>query len=842
MKRLCTVLPILLLAARAFAAELAPLFDQASKYESGTPTEPLRQIERAVRESADNPAQRAEVEAGLVRMLAPTSTFEARRFACVQLSIMGTARSLAAVAELLKSPDTVGIACLALGSQADPKTGDVLRAALAASEGMARVQIIVTLGDRRDAAAVKPLGAAARGTDRASAEAAIGALGKIATPEALRELAALRQGGPPELAYPVAMASLVAAERSARSDASQATAIYSELLAAAQPVNVRRAALEGLLRLDADGGEQRILQVLRGNDPSLKPSAIVQVRRLKSPGASATFAREMAALTAPERIQMVESLAVRNDAAARSAITEQLLADDPEVRRAAAMAFAAIGDAAAVPALAQALARARSAPEQQVIEMVIASLKGGAAVDTQILALLRTGPAEPRAGLINALARRGSQASVPALLDLANTSDSVLARAAFRALGKLADATHLAALLDQLARLKAPAARGDAEEAAAKVIERTPDRALRSRAVITALAQAPDVETRCSLVSLLPVCGGMEALAAVNAVRADQDARLRETAFRALTAWSDETAIDPLLDLAQSGAPKTERVLALRGSIRLLGAAGEAPVRETVPRFQRAMAAARDLNEVKLVLGSLANLHDPIALSLVEPFLGDSALQAEAAQAIVTLAPYVCGPARDSVRAALQRVSGLAVEPQLKLSAGEFLETISQSGDFILAWQVAGPFTQEGKTGQELFGVVFPPEEPGAAQVKWQVMPAATLKPRPWQLDLGKLYGGDHRVAYARTWIHSDAEQPARLELGSDDGLKAWFNAAVVVDANRGGDVAPGTHKASVTLKPGWNPLVLKVTQWTAGWGFCARIAKPDGSPLPGVRADLNVR
>jgi hypothetical protein len=78
--------------------------------------------------------------------------------------------------------------------------------------------------------------------------------------------------------------------------------------------------------------------------------------------------------------------------------------------------------------------------------------------------------------------------------------------------------------------------------------------------------------------------------------------------------------------------------------------------------------------------------------------------------------------------------------------------------------------------------------------------------------------------------------QPARLELGADDGVKAWFNRRVVISHNRGGDVVPGSETTAITLNPGWNPLLLKITQWSAGWGFCAKIVRPDGAPLDGLR------
>ena len=257
-------------------------------------------------------------------------------------------------------------------------------------------------------------------------------------------------------------------------------------------------------------------------------------------------------------------------------------------------------------------------------------------------------------------------------------------------------------------------------------------------------------------------------------------------------------------------------------------------------RFQKAMALAKNTDEKKLLLGGLASVHDPIALKLVEPYLGDAAVQAEAAQAAVSLAPYLCGACRDATRSALLKVVELPVDKDLKQSAQAMLEVIKSFADFITAWQVAGPFVQDGKPGKELFDVAFPPEQPEAKDIKWQLMPAGTDKTSPWLLDLGKLYGGNERVAYARAWVYSETDQPAQLELGSDDGIKAWVNGKVVLAANRGGAVKPGAEKAAAALQKGWNPLLLKITQWSSGWGFCARLAKPDGSALQGIRIEAN--
>jgi HEAT repeat protein len=826
------ILVATLLAFPAFGADLNQAVTAAMQYESGQDVQPLRQIEQAVRDAVADSTQRPALEAALIKMLAPAATFEAQRFACVQLASLGSDACLPAVSELLKHPQTVGIACLALGTHPSTKADDLLLQTLAAHRGDTRVQIIVTLGDRRVPLAVKPLEPLARDSDRNTREAAMGALGKIATPDALSLLANLRRDADAEIARLAALASLAAAD--ARNTKVSA-AIYEELLASSQPLYVRRAALEGLFRTDADGGEKRCLSVIRGTEADLKPSALFHVRTIRDENASRVFAAELSRLTTAERVLLIDSLAARNDAAAREAIVAQTQAQDESVRQAAVVALVQVGDASVVPALAATLAK--SAPsQQQAIEMALASLKGGDLVDQELIRALETGPAAARPGLINATARRGSKNAVPALLTLAASADATTARAAFRALGQLAEPSALPALLEHLLNLRSPAARGDAESAAIKVLEREPDSTRRSLAVIQALSHTKDPEGRRSLIALLPACGDEPALAAVKAERTSTDASLREAALRALTDWPDADAVDALLTEAEQATQNNERVLALRGAVRLLRQSIDLPLETIKFQFQRALSLARNDDETKLVLSGLAGAQHGFALQLLAPHLDNPAVRAEAVQAAMTLSRRLCGAFPEPTKAVLQKLASLPVEPAVKKSAADLLEVMANFGDYIMGWQVAGPFAETGKSGEALFDVVFPPEKKDLPSTAWQIMPAGSLMDRPWQLDLAGLFGGDHRVAYARAWVHSETAQPARLEIGCDDGVKAWLNEQLVISANRSGDVVPGAERTAITLNEGWNELQLKVTQWTAGWGFCAKIVKPDGAPLRGLR------
>ena len=151
---------------------------------------------------------------------------------------------------------------------------------------------------------------------------------------------------------------------------------------------------------------------------------------------------------------------------------------------------------------------------------------------------------------------------------------------------------------------------------------------------------------------------------------------------------------------------------------------------------------------------------------------------------------------------------------------------------------MAGPYRQQGKDYSALLDALFPPELNNAKDVAWKSLPAGTDAKRPYVVDLLKALGGQECVAYARTWVHCDQDLTARLELGSDDGVKVWLNDKQVYAHNIARALTPGSDKVDVNLHSGWNRLLLKVTQKNQGWEFCARLRKPDGSPVEGLRCE----
>ena len=442
------------LSAAATTSDLSQLIAEAARYESGQSTEPLRQIEQLVRDSEGKRKQRAELEAALIKLLAPTSTFEARRFACQQLAVVGTDVSVPAIGELLNEEKTIGIACLAFSNRQSAKANKLLRAALAGAHGRGRLQIISTLGNRRDTNAVKSLTELAHDADVAVAQTAIRALGKIGNSSACKVIATLRKENNPALERALADASLRCAAQLAETGRTKAASeIYEDFTAASQPLCLRRGAFTALTRIDRDGGQQRILQALRGADAALKPVAIAAVCSLRPGNASEIFARELPSLTPQEQVWMIGSLAVLADAPARAAIIQSLGSSNAGVRRAAAAALSQVGGATAVRPLASAIAAAKDEDEVRALVSALGSLPSDRDIDNAIVGEIKATQGETRARLISSLAGRRSPQILTMLFEEAENLDPVVATAAYRILAKAAAGGRL----PQLKRFGPPA-------------------------------------------------------------------------------------------------------------------------------------------------------------------------------------------------------------------------------------------------------------------------------------------------------------------------------------------------------------------------------------------------
>lgn len=459
----------------------------------------------------------------LAALLETEATLEAKQFACEQLGLIGTAAEVPALARQLGQPDLAWAARSALERIAGDESLAALRAALPAATGASRQGLINSLAARRDAHSVPLLAELL--------PAAADALAAIGTAEALAALQAARP-------QPTAALLRCALQRGD-------LAVLEQLSAADQPRAVRTAAFTGRVRALGEQGGAAILAALSGGDPTLQRAALGLVSGSRVVPAAAQLLGEF---PAELQLPLLAALADSGETAVLPAVLPLATSPDRAVRSAALAAIGKLGDASTVPLLLERLAAAER-DERQAIVDAFTRLRGPG-VDEALVQ-------SPQAETLRALVARGATSAVPALLELAASGNTE----AIGALGKLAgaaDGPPLMALLDQAEE------RQPLEAALAALYRRVGD----VQTVADAAAQARGPR-QASLLAVLGVLGGEQALPTLRAALHSENAEARLAAARALGDWPNGAPLADLQAVAETATDAKLKALAARGAARL---------------------------------------------------------------------------------------------------------------------------------------------------------------------------------------------------------------------------------------------------------------------------------
>lgn len=222
--------------------------ESLKSYDWGSDRAALQPIEAAVAATKGDAAARKTLEARLADVLKSDAPQAAKDFVCRQLSLIGTAESVPALATLLADEKLSHMARYALERISDDAAVQALREALPKSEGLRKVGVLHSLGARRDAQSVAALVPLLGDSDAQVAKAAVHALGAIGTADSAKALGDYQPKSPEALRLAVADACLACAEHLlADGKRTEAIAIYKALGSEEQPTHVQVAARRGLL-------------------------------------------------------------------------------------------------------------------------------------------------------------------------------------------------------------------------------------------------------------------------------------------------------------------------------------------------------------------------------------------------------------------------------------------------------------------------------------------------------------------------------------------------------------------------------------------------------------------
>jgi len=590
----------------------------------------------------------ASTEAELIAILQGESPEADKALACKFVAINGSPAAVPVVAPLLANPRLASWARIALEAIPGDAASAALRDAAGKLDGRLLTGAIMSLGVRRDPAAVPLLAGKLAAEDAEVAAAAAWSLGRIATPEAGVLLAGAMEkaGSPARLDALAEAAVLCAANLQADGKGEEAVALYGVVRAADVSAQRRAEAIRGTIIAKGRDGIPLLAETLRSPTKRLSNMAVFTARDLgRGDAADKTLAAEVdaailkevdaAAATGavPRVVLLVDVLAERNAGGASpqvvAALTRMLAAANPKPQRLAAIeALGRAGDVAVVGPLLQAAAD-EDAGIADTARAAVARLSG-AAVDQEIVSRLSGADARLLPVLVELVGRRRI-AAVAALLPLASHPEEKVRTATLVALGPTVDLANLDVLVAAALAPKSPAegeaGRGSLREASVRMADRDGC----ATKLAAALDKAP-AEAKVMLLDVIGEVGGTKAVETMAVAARSGDESLEDAATRLLGKWMTADAAPVLLALATAEPGGKFKTRALRGYIRIARQFA-LPDGERAEMCRKVLAAAKEDADRKAVLEILVRYPSGATLAVAEEAAKLPGLEAEATKA-----------------------------------------------------------------------------------------------------------------------------------------------------------------------------------------------------------------
>jgi len=814
--------------------EIALELDKIKTYEYGASRESLTRLSDLMR-AVNNSEILKEIENEFVEFLKSNARLPAKQFVCECLSIYGGDVSIPVLKDMFFKKQTTEMALFAIERIPGKESDQVLRDALSKSKGRAKVGVINALGNRGDEKSVKKIASLLSDADTEIASAAISALGKIGGDKASNTLYNLISDKKNKNRAKLIDAYLQCAEKySVNVNSKKALSIYQKLFKPENVYQVRYAALRGIIQNSSQNAAEIIVKNLESEDKESRSIAIRLVRTIPESMNIQPIAETVPGFANEEQVQLITALAGRKDSATLDAITDATKSKDENVRIAALKALSLSGNSGIVTILAEIAANTKGM-EKKIASESLYRLSAPD-VDDEIIKNIPVSKDPVKIELIRSVSERRIINAAPALMKQLENENQKVRIQAIKALRDVASEENLDQIIEYLVEAKSDQERDELEKAVVTATNKIPKDQPKATRLIDRLDKIENPLVKSSFYEMLGKIGDPVALPHLRSALKNKDSEIKASAIRALSDWPNPEPLDDLLKIAQSSKDERHRVLALRGFVGLIDLDKKRSWDEKTEMYREAINLASNINEKKMVIAGLSKVHSTEAAKVVVEFLNDKNLSQEAEMGIVKIAQSLNNQSVDEILPILRKVNNQTINESTRETSRRLINQFEKFEDFIVLWQVSGPFT---KADVNLFDYAFPPETKEADKVDWQTMPTNLDSINYWHISLVDFFAGDNLVAYLQNQVYSENEKDALLELGSDDGIKVWLNGELVHSNNTMRGVGPGDDKVKVKLNKGSNHLLIKVINSTGGWGACARLRQPDGTKLTGIRVSI---
>ncbi|WP_413432220.1 HEAT repeat domain-containing protein [Crateriforma spongiae] len=582
-----------------------------------------------------------------------------KAIACKKLAVFGSPKAAEALAPLLRDPEMVSWARIALEAIPGEEVDQVLIESMADIDGRSLIGVINTLGIRGTRAAVPSLIDALQNQDADVAVAAAVALGAIGGNDARQALqSAFASADDMTVRSGLAEGLILVAENAMTQDQADAAAqIYDSVAAADVPPQRKIEAIRGSILSRGSDGVDRLIEALKSDDRAKQGIALTTVRELSGDGATDALVNAIEKVDASRRALLITGLAERGDNDAQDALIRQSESEDLAVRLAAIEGLQRIGDVTALPALLAA------ADDENVVVVASAletlSLLPDDQLEDAVISRLKNADGRAKEVLLSVVGARRIAGAKSMVIDTLDAKDASIREAALQAIGQIAT-------MDDLGMLMARAFDADNDDAAASLdalraaCVRMPDRDACAEKLDQAAANASTAD-RITTLELLTAMGGERSLKALADAAQSNDREIQDAATRLLGTWMTVDAAPYLLELA-SQPSHAYRIRALRGHLRI---ARQFTMnnRDRLQMANDALKVADREEEKRLILDVVRRYPTPAMLNVAVKVGQDAEMKPEAIAAAAVVLKLV--GVTDKTAKALQPLWGKPMDIEI---------------------------------------------------------------------------------------------------------------------------------------------------------------------------------
>lgn len=646
------------------------LLSQITNYDFGQNRTNLMEFSDLVVEAAKSESESQQVEESLIKFLKTNASFPSKQFACQQLSMIGSEKSVPVLIEMLKDEATTNTARYALERIPSKKVDEALLLDLDNGNKEIKIGIINTLGVRKCKKAVTLIAKQLKSKDQDIAISAASALGSIKGEESIKYLAAEMNNSNLDIQNIVADSYLSCVEEIAVKNPTKANEIFTDLYKSDLALPVRQSAFVGMINTSNNKEELLYSSILKGKG-EIRYIAISKLTDLPSNSDISKFTKLLPKLAPENQVQLLSVIEDRSDVTAKNYVLKTLKSKYSVVRIASLNTLANIGDESDVLTIAM-IASNKSGDEKKAARLCLDLLKDEG-VDKVIVSNISRADKPLKIELIRAVGERGIASAFNALLENTGSKDRQVRTVSYTALSAIASGGQLSTLAENLFNIPYDTDRKKMERTISKILLKYPDEGFTAE-LIQNVDTDKSNDNKASSLRLLGYTNSASALKELRKSLKSDNQQLKIAAINGLSSWSNSDPLYDLLEATEKAENEKVKQPALKGFINFIRIDKSLSDTDKIDLYKKALKYAKTSNEKNMALEGVGNIINFESLEIIKIYYKDPSVKKTVEDGVNRVGWHLASVDPERVRTYMHEFLKMTTDEKYKAKCNRVLE------------------------------------------------------------------------------------------------------------------------------------------------------------------------